>query len=37
LDGSLEDRAFILLTAWNNLGEFVDAFVDGFTAAAFDF
>jgi hypothetical protein len=34
LDGALEDGAFILLAAGNNLLELVDAFVDGLTTTA---
>lgn len=34
LYGALEDRALVLLAAWNNLGEFVDAFVDSLATAA---
>lgn len=32
----LEDGAFVLLAAGDDLGELVDAFVDGFAAAALD-
>jgi hypothetical protein len=31
LNCSLQDRALILFASWNNLCEFVDTFVDGFT------
>jgi len=33
---TLEDRAFIFLAARDDLGELVDAFVDGFAATALD-
>lgn len=33
LDSALQDRALVLLAARNNLGELVDALVDGFAAA----
>ena len=36
LDGTRENAAFVLLAAGHDLGDFVDAFVDGLTAAAFD-
>jgi len=36
LDGSGEDGAFVLFAAGDDLGEFVDAFVDGFAAASLD-
>ena len=36
LHGALEDGALVLLAAWNDLGEFVDALVDGLAAAAFN-
>ena len=35
LYGALQDRALVLLAARHNLGELVDAFVDGFAAAPF--
>lgn len=35
-DGTAEDAAFVLLAAWDDFGELVDAFVDGFAPAAFD-
>lgn len=37
LDGTLEDRALILLTARHNLGQLVDALVDGLTSTSFDY
>jgi len=36
-NGAREDRAFVLLTARDDLGEFVDAFVYCLAAATFDF
>jgi hypothetical protein len=36
LYGPLEDRPLVLFAAWYDLGQFVDAFVDGLAAAAFD-
>jgi len=36
LDGAGEDGAFVLFAAGDDLGEFVDAFVDGFAAASLD-
>lgn len=37
LDGALEDRALVLLAAGDNLGELVDAFVDGLASSALDY
>lgn len=37
LNGTLKDRALILLTSGYNLGELVYAFVDGLTAATLDY
>ena len=34
LDGALEDGTLVLLAAWDDLGELVDAFVDGFASSA---
>jgi hypothetical protein len=34
LHRALKDRALVLLAAWDNLGELVDALVDGFSAAS---
>lgn len=34
--GTLENAAFVLFAAWHNLGNLVDAFIDGFTATTFD-
>lgn len=36
LHSTLQDGALVLLAAWNNFGELVDAFVDGLTTATFD-
>jgi len=36
LNRALEDGAFILLAPRDNLGELIDALVDGFAAAALD-
>ena len=36
LDSAGENAAFVLLAAWHDLGDFVDAFVDGLAAATFD-
>ena len=35
-DCTLEDGAFVLFAAGNDLGDFVDAFIYGFPAASFD-
>jgi hypothetical protein len=37
LDGALQNRAFVLFTPRNNLCQLVDAFVDGFASAAFNY
>jgi hypothetical protein len=37
LDGTLEDRALILLTARHNLGQLVDALVDGLTSTSLNY
>lgn len=34
LDGALEDGAFVLLATWDNLGQLINPFVDGLSAAA---
>lgn len=34
LDGALEDGTLVLLAAWDDLGELVDTFVDGFASSA---
>jgi hypothetical protein len=34
LDGALQDRALVLFAVWDNLGKFVNAFVDGFASTA---
>jgi hypothetical protein len=36
LDSTRENAAFVLFAARHNLRDFVDAFVDGFTAATLD-
>jgi hypothetical protein len=36
LMGTLKDRALVLLAPWDNLLEFVDAFVDGLATTAFN-
>jgi hypothetical protein len=36
LDGALQDGTFIFLTAWNDLGQLVDALVDSLSPTAFD-
>lgn len=36
LDSARENAAFVLLAAWDNLGDFVDAFVDSLTATTLD-
>jgi hypothetical protein len=36
-NGSLQNRALVFLTPRNNLGQFVDTLVDGFSSAAFNY
>jgi len=36
LDGTLKDGPLVLLTAGDDLGKFVDTFVDGFATTALD-
>ena len=37
LDGALEDRTLVLLAAWDDLGELIDALVDGLASSALNF
>lgn len=37
LHGALEDGTLVLLAAWDDLGELVDAFVDGFASSALNY
>jgi hypothetical protein len=36
LDSALQDGALVLLAAWDDFGQLVDALVDGLSSAAFD-